>query len=299
LFIRKLTDALHKQLRLNSEVNLLHPDVRQLLEMEPTFLAALEETLAAPKLHVPEQHLAEVAATSMIERVHTINQFIQVDRRAKETLKGLYLRTWEIMLATNDIENSLRNFHFPLLAEWVDALYPESLKTALSSSFKIGKVSCQDYSADLQVGLLKLEMNDLKQPVLDIGCGKEAQLVEHLRSKNVEAFGVDRSVQRNRDYLMKKDWLETTFEVNRWGTVISHMAFSNHFIYIEKFDSRCVPLYLSKYHEILNSLQLKGSFVYTPGCLALERPVDRSRYSVERFPIGNGYGVTRVSKFAP
>jgi len=297
--MRKLTDAVHKQLRLNAEMNLLHPEVRYLIGIEPTFLAALEEALAAPKSQVPQQDLAEVAATSLIERIHTVNQFIQVDRSARESLKNIYLRTWEKMLETSDIESSLRNFHYPLVAEWINTLYPESLKKALASNLKIGRVVCQNYSAGLQLDLLKLELNDLKQPILDIGCGKEAQLVEHLRRNNLEAFGIDRSLQKKRDYLMEGSWQETAFEVNRWGTIISHMAFTNHFIYIEKVDTDRVPIYLAKYQEILNSLQLKGSFVYAPDSFALERIVDKNKYSVERHSIGNGYGVTRVSKVAP
>jgi hypothetical protein len=203
------------------------------------------------------------------------------------------------MLEKNDIEKSLRNFHYPLLAEWINTLYPESLKKALASNVKIGRVVCQNYSAGLQLGLLKLEVKDLKQPILDIGCGKEAQLVEHLRRNNLKAFGIDRTLQKKKDYLIEGNWLETAFEVNKWGTIISHMAFANHFMYIEKIDTGRVPIYLAKYQEILNSLQLKGSFVYAPGSYALEQIVDKNKYSVERYSIGNGHGVTRVSKVAP
>jgi hypothetical protein len=297
--MRNLTDALHRQLGLNSETNLLHPEVARQLQIEPTFLTALEEVLAAPKQQVQAQELAELAATALIERVFSINQFIQVSRADRESLISIYLTTWQKILETRDIENNLRDFHYPLLAEWIGKLYPGSFKAALASHSKIGKVVCQSYSVELQIDLLNLEITSLKQPVMDIGCGKEALLVEYLRGKGIEAFGLDRSLHEKKDYLIEGDWLNHAFEGNRWGTVLSHMALTNHFAYAKKFDSDRALRYMTKYGEVLNSLQLKGSFVYAPGAIALELTVDRNKFSVERFSIENGYGMTRVLKFAP
>ena len=293
-----LIDALRRQLGRNSRANLLHPDITRLLEIDPIFLAALEEALALPEPNVQARDLAKVAASALIDRVYITNQFIQISSQAKETLEGTYLRTWEHLIETKDIESCLRNFHYPRLAEWIGELYPESLKRDLAFNAQIGQVSCQNYSAELQLGLLKLDPDKLEQPVLDVGCGRSAYLVEHLREKHISAYGLDRSVEAGKEYLKEGNWLETAFEDCKWGTVLSHLAFSNHFAFVEKFHVDQTPIYVAKYQEILRSLKPGGSFIYAPSSLTLEQTVDRSQYSIERFPIGNGYAVTKVLKFA-
>jgi hypothetical protein len=300
--MRRITEVLRRQLGLNEENNLLHPGAAHTIEIEPTFLAALEQALGDETLPVTEKHLAEIvsaATASLIDRIYNINQYIQVNRAAKESLEKIYLLTWRKMIETRNVEATLRKHHYPLLADWVSGLYPNLLRTALSSQPEIGRILCHEYSVELQLRLLRLHLQEMKQPVLDVGCGKDALLVTYLRQRNIEAYGLDRCLGKKRPFLKEGDWLEIHMGTNRWGTVISNMAFTNHFVYVQNFDAERIPLYKAKYREILDSLQIGGSFVYAPSVPDLEREVDGERYVIQEWPFTHGYGVTRVTKVAP
>ena len=51
---------------------------------------------------------------------------------------------------------------------------------------------CGGYSPSLQLRVLDLIYERLAEPVLDVGCGRDAPLIRHLRERGVEAFGIDR-----------------------------------------------------------------------------------------------------------
>jgi 2-polyprenyl-3-methyl-5-hydroxy-6-metoxy-1,4-benzoquinol methylase len=53
-------------------------------------------------------------------------------------------------------------------------------------------VPCSEYSASLQISLFDILQQDMPQPVLDIGCGIEGNLVGFLRRCGIEAYGIDR-----------------------------------------------------------------------------------------------------------
>ena len=96
--MHKVNKPLQKQLDLNERKNLLHAGVAQLLEVEPTFLAALEELLSSPTDAMPANTLEAVcakAADSFIAKIHSLNQYIQIDRYAKDRLKAIYKESWQ------------------------------------------------------------------------------------------------------------------------------------------------------------------------------------------------------------
>ncbi len=131
------------------------------------------------------------------------------------------------------------------------------------------EIKCAEYSPDFQMNLLNVSIETIKQSVLDLGCGSKASLVHFLRKKGIEAFGVDRNVD-TMDYLFKVGWLECPFKSNTWGTVISHMAFSNHFVHHHLKSGGRIESYAIKYMEILNSLIEGGSFFYAPSVPFIE-----------------------------
>ncbi len=299
MFDGKIENAVQRQLKLNQAKNLLHSDISLLLDIEPTFLAALEEALRTPEPLLHKEHLMRLVSFTvewLIERVYSINQYLQVDRSSRESLQEIYLLTWGKLLVSKDVEKTLRRFHYPLLAEWIRKLYPDGIKTALASKPGIGSVICRNYSAKFQLDLFGLDPRAIMQPVLDIGCGASAELVRHLRRSGIEAYGLDRSLKAKKPYLLQGDWLQTAFEAGKWGTVISHLAFSNHFIYVEKFDEAQISRYIDKYREILYSLKPGGLFAYAPTSSALEKGAVERRFTKESVLIGNGYGFTKISR---
>ena len=295
----RITEAILRQLRLNERKNLLHSDPAGLLEIDSSFLAALEQEVGTDSTALSGDRFEEavsLAAELMIDRLYSTNQYIQVDEPAREALKSIYRRTWAICLETGDVETALRQHHFPLLADWVGRLYPGGMKAALASQKTIGPVVCQTYSAEFQIQLLRLDLQKLRQPLLDIGCGKDALLVRYLRSLDIEAYGLDRSLRRSSPFLEECHWLEKDYEAGKWGTVVSNMAFTNHFAYVHRHDMCQAPRYQEKYREILESLQDGGSFVYGPGAPELEKGAERQGFLVEGWPVGNGHGITRITK---
>ncbi len=294
-----IENAIQRQLKLNQAKNLLHSDISRLLDIEPTFLAALEEALRTPEPLLHKEHLSRLisfAAESLIERIYSINQYLQVSQSSRESLQEIYLLTLGKLLVSKDVEKTIRNCHYPLLAEWIRKLYPDGIKAAMASKPGIGSVVCRNYSAEFQLDLFGLDPRAIMQPVLDIGCGASAELVRHLRRSGIEAYGLDRSLKVKQPYLLQGDWLQTAFEAKKWGTVISHLALSNHFIYVEKFDEVQVSRYIDKYREILYCLKPGGLFVYAPASSALEKNAVENSFTLKNVLVGNGYGFTKVSR---
>jgi len=297
-----LIEALHSQMHLNREKNHLHPDAAQMLEIHPAFYSALEKRVTGRVPPMPQglvAALSSIATESLVNGIYSINQYLQVSDEAKAGLHHLYQVTLNEIYNTKDIESSLRGFHFPQLVEWIRSIYPESLREALGSRPTIGRVRCQEYSPELQLRLFGISPASIRQPVLDIGCGKSASLVRHLRAMNIEAFGLDRVLTEERMYLEKGDWLNVNLGSRRWGTVISNMAFTNHFVYVQHYDVERQSRYVRAYGDILESLQMGGSFVYGPGVPDLERGIDGSKYHVEKRAIPYGHSVTKVRRIAP
>ena len=269
----ELSKALRNQLKRNESKNLLHAQVEQLLEIDPTFLAALEELLADAKASPANFNLDEIAAdaaSSFIDKIYAINQYIQIDNSAKQFLRQIYIQSWQKLSETRDIESTLRNDHYPRIRDFLTNLYPRSLAEAIQFSPTLNRVPCSEYSAELQIRLFRLDLSTIHQPVLDIGCGSQANLVTYLRSRHIEAFGMDRIIKQKSDYLMETDWFEMRLGSNQWGTVLSNLSFANHLVYTQRYEPNHVPRYLRKYQEILGSLLPGGTFIYAPDVESLE-----------------------------
>jgi hypothetical protein len=85
---------------------------------------------------------------------------------------------------------------------------------------------------------------------------------------------------RDGPYLASADWLRFPLANSRWGTVISHMAFSNHFRHHHHRRGDGYRDYAFRYMEILDSLAVGGSFHYAPGLPFIEGFLARDRFDV-------------------
>jgi hypothetical protein len=271
----------------------------QLLEIDTVFLAALEELLNRYEdgaLVIMLEEVAADAAASFIDRIYEINQYIQVDNDAKKSLIRIYLETWEELTRTKDIESTLRTCHYPRIRAYLKKLYPENLAEALKSSPMLGHVPHSEYSADLQIRVLRLKLSTIKEPLIDIGCGGNAYLVRYLRSKNIEAYGIDRIITHRAKFLTETDWFELPFISNKWGTVVSNLSFANHLVFAQKHDATRVPQYMNKYEEILDSLKVGGSFIYAPSVDGLDGLTTDREFVTEKWLISASYGATKITK---
>jgi hypothetical protein len=144
---------------------------------------------------------------------------------------------------------------------------------------------CAEYSAEFQLAILRLDPERALGPVLDIGCGERATLVSTLRERGVEAIGIDQyQPGANDGGVLRANWLEFPYLADYWGTIISHLAFTNHFVRALKTDAELAALYHAVYREVLDSLRVGGSFHYAPALPQAESRLDRRRFAIERFP---------------
>lgn len=297
--MRKVFRALQRQLKLNANKNLLHAHGERLLEIDSTFRAALEELLGGQAVPLSEDTLEEIAAdaaSSFIDRIVAVKQYIQIDTAARTALAEIYRQSWRKLVETRDVESTLRNHHYPRIKAYLEAQYPRAIREALQSSTALGSVPRAEYSAELQRGLFRLTPSAMKAPILDIGCGIQANLVRHLRRQGFDAYGIDRSIGQESDFLIGTDWFDFDFSLKHWGTIVSNLSFSSHFVYAQRYDPSRVPRYMKRYGKILDSLAVEGAFVYAPGVEILEKEIDARNFAVEKWPVSAQHSVTKVTK---
>lgn len=82
------------------------------------------------------------------------------------------------------------------------------------------------YDPRVILSFLGLTLDELRgKRVLDVGCGKDARLVEYLRGRSINAEGIDLDLTRTTDYLMKGDAsADIRREARYYDLALSHMS---------------------------------------------------------------------------
>jgi hypothetical protein len=144
-------------------------------------------------------------------------------------------------------------------------------------------IPCAEYSGKFQSQILRTDINRLTEPVIDIGCGKNYELVKALRSSGYsQVYGLDQYVSDDIK-IQCSNWFDYSFRKNTWGTVIAHMSFSNHLRRALIDTGGNKKKYREKYLEILESLKEGGVFIYTPSVKEIENRLDIKRYKVQYY----------------
>ena len=137
-------------------------------------------------------------------------------------------------------------------------------------------VICSEYSAALQLEILGLQPQTLQGPVLDVGCGEQALLVQALREAGVDAFGIDPLAQAPGALAM--DWHACDFGRQNWGTILSHQAFSLHFLHHHLLHEDKARVCAQTYMRMLQALRPGGVLAYAPGLPFIEAILPADRY---------------------
>jgi hypothetical protein len=145
---------------------------------------------------------------------------------------------------------------------------------------------CAEYSPALQLRVLGLDAARLAEPVLDLGCGSRVALVRELRGLGKDAYGLDCAV-RGDPFVLEGDWLDCDLGQRRWGTVISHMGFSNQFLRHHLRPGPAAERYARRYMDVLAALRPGGLFAYAPGLPFFEPLLPPERYAVMRRPVSD------------
>jgi hypothetical protein len=280
------------QLNLNKQKNILFKNPEAILDVNSGFISALRQCNKAET----DEELVEFTAGELVRAIYRVNQFINVSTDKKEELKNIYRSSRNLISKSDNIKETLYKHHYPALSGWLSSLYPPLIREYLRDQKEIGHIICEEYSAEFQLKILRVDADSVLQPVLDIGCGRNANLVNYLRQNNIEAFGIDRLVENETGYIVNADWLTYNFNSKKWGTIISNAAFSNHVMYTAKYEKDKLKDYLLKYNEIINSLKPGGEFIYAPGLPFIEERLDRRKYKINISSITGSYWLTNVKK---
>ncbi len=135
------------------------------------------------------------------------------------------------------------------------------------------------YSPAFILDILGADENSIKGKVLDIGCRKNADLVKYLRSKNIDAYGIDINVDEN-EYLENEDWLQKDFGDLEYDMIFSNIAFTKHFLLNHLSDGDEYIDYANTYMKILNSLKVGGTFHYAPALDFIEELLPEDKFFV-------------------
>lgn len=281
--MQSILNQIDKQLNLNSRNNLFSGQFPETMEYLP-----VSEELASSLKHLQpdeEQFILDYLTDQAIKKFCEVNQYYSISDKARNELRNIYTALLSAIKQNlnEDKENydMLINAHFQRLQNWLKHSNPFSATLYSSKPQKLEAVPCAEYSPEFLIDLFKIDLKHITGPVLDIGCGTNANLVCYMRNKGIEAYGIDR-FDFNTSFLERSDWLVYNYGINKWGCIISNLGFSNHFMHHHLREDGNYIGYAQKYMEILKSLKKNGSFMYAPSLPFIEMHLPKSKYTVQQ-----------------
>ncbi len=237
--------------------------------------------------HAPENTVS-FFSRHMIRFLHHKNQFVSLADPQKHDLNTLY-RTFltdfrYALSAAQSLDHLQATLSDVFAAHQFDLEQFVRALGAMHDPAGLREVVCSDYSPELQLAILHATADQLANPILDVGCGEHGQLVHYLRQRGKTALGIDRTVEAHA-HLIQADWFDFPLATVPWGTVISHMAFSNHFLHHHLHPQGEPERYARQYMVLLSAIKPGGRFIYTPGLPFIEDLLPVDQYRVERYPI--------------
>jgi len=215
-------------------------------------------------------------------------------------LRRVYAQLWHDTVSEIEAEaadfDRLQRKHVERLADWLLATNPFVKDVNGTERPEVVDVVCSEYSAMLQMSILQIDITSMREPVLDLGCGAQANLVKYLRSRGLEAYGVDRLCDPSTSFLSRAHWLEFDLQPRSWGTIVSNQAFSLHFVHHDARKDGDYEEYAMKYMAILNSLKRHGAFHYASGLPFVEKYLPAERYSVGVSKVSEMFSSVRVER---
>ncbi len=231
--------------------------------------------------------IAGYSTERTIKAVIELNQYVEVDAILANKLYELYeefvVKTLKMLyISINlDLINRLVKEHQLKLRSILGTI--DELRIFSNTKKFVEPIPCSEYSAALQLNILNINIERIKEPILDFGCGSKATLVNYLRKLGLEAYGVDR-ITNDELYTIQTDWFSYRLKPNYWGTIISHLSFTNHFKRAHYKKNGNYIGYANKYMELLNSLKPGGGeFYYTPNLPFIEQFLSPKSYKITKY----------------
>lgn len=282
------------QIRHNRSKNLFCNSTKDALGFAPETIADMGFIRKIAPPH--QERLINYTVGEVLQEFCRVNQYISFSDQDKKSLSSLYSGLLHQIRGNEDPPLTLSAKHYRNVKDWLIKSNPFVQELYSDQGRYLEAVYCSEYSADLQIKLLHIDLVHLPEPVLDIGCGINGTLVHYLRGRGLDTYGIDR-FSSDSDFIQNADWLEYNYGKNRWGTIISHLGFSNHFYHNHLRKDGDYVSYAKKYMDILHSLKPGGLFHYAPALPFIEPFLDKHEYRVSSFGVeGLEYKVTVVKR---
>jgi len=292
--IDKILNIIDYQLDFNEDKNLFYNSSEVLLNPSIEFKRFIMEHIEDILKKIKDEKYLSFVLKKIIDEVviklFQINQYINITASDRKEMFKIYRRTTYdicrlyIMQKDNFYfkVDKIFNKHYLRLKNFLIQTNGKDLFKAYEAFQKKPFVVSSDYSAEFQLSILNINLDELKNPLLDIGCGYNANLVAYLRRKKIRAYGIDRVTVENK-YIKKGDWLKFHFIKRKWGSIIAHLSFTNHLLHHYSRDNDIYKRYIEKYYEIVNSLDVGGIFIYTPAVDFLEKELGKNQaFKIEK-----------------
>lgn len=270
-------DNIDKQFEFNHGKNLFYNGILNSLRFSQETLDAIENIDLIDS--DSENLLIDYLTNRAIQEFCKINQYYTFDKQAQIMLRNLYVDLFTNIKSHEYSINLIAAKHYDNLIKWLQETNSFAEKIYNSKGELIESVACSEYSPELQIQILQIDIENIIEPVLDIGCGRKGNFVLYLRKKGIDAYGFDRFAYNN-SFLTNSDWFEYKFEKEKWGTITSNLGFSNHFQHHHYRNDGNFVDYAKKYMDILNSLKIGGSFHYAPDLPFIEQYLDLDKYKL-------------------
>lgn len=277
-------DNIDQQFEFNQGKNLFNNGILNSLRFSKETLDAIKDIDLINS--ESENLLIDYLTNRAIQEFCKINQYYTFDNQAKIMLRNLYVDLFTNIKNHEDSINLIATKHYDNLIKWLQETNSFAEKIYNSKEELIQSVVCSEYSPELQIKILQIDIDNIIEPVLDIGCGRKGDLVLYLRQKGIEAYGFDRFAYKN-SFLINSDWFEFKFEREKWGTITSNLGFSNHFQHHHFRNDGNFIDYAKKYMDILSSLKIGGSFHYAPDLPFIEQYLDLEKYKLMKENVCN------------
>jgi len=272
--------------QLDARTYRLHPAIPSFLTQERERIRQVLRDELNNRPSPGQPNLVSLFVTTTKEYIYRQNQFVSLSAKDQADLVGLYrqfLADTVNILGEDNNPQEIEQLYQVVLEDHFHCLktFITGLGETQGANLIYQQVICAEYPPSLQLEILGIDPKNLnlQEPVLDIGCGKDGTLVTHLREIGLAARGIDRLVMPL-DYLIEADWLDFDFAPSSWGTIISHMAFSNHFTFHHLYRNGTPETYAAKYMAILTSLKPGGEMYYAPGLPFIEQLLPASEFTV-------------------
>ena len=280
----KYLDYIDKQIKFNQGKNIF-------LDADNMSFGFTDETIKAISnfdnfANDDREILLDYATDKAIEEFCGINQYFSFNLKAKSDLRNIYSQLFSSIRLKEKPIVELEKKHYQNLRQWLHTSNPFAEKFYSNTETYITPVACSEYGFELQIDILRIDTLSLMQPVLDIGCGKHGNIVNHFLDLGIEVYGIDRLTASD-TFRKNSDWLEYDYGQDIWGTIISNLGFTNHFAHHHLRKDGNYIGYAKKYMDILKSLKIGGKFHYAPDLPFIELYLDKQQYQLTKYNIGD------------